>query len=479
MLTRLQVKGFKNLLDVDVRFGPFTCVAGWNGAGKSNLFDAIRFLSLLAQHPIMRAAQMVRETGGRSADPRSLFTSFGDFRAPEIRLTAEMIVNRQVQDELGNTATASISTLTYEVGFRLNVDPSGGERLELAFEQLTPTTITTAAKNVGFDISPEFRGSALIGERRGGKMGGRAAFVTTENAGSEPTVRVHQEGHGGRLAIAPKSLKTVVGATDTTDFPTVLAARQEMASWRTLLLEPSAMRAPSEYPGEQTIDARGANLPAAINRLQKGEREPGRVYAELENLLAQLIDDVDQLRVRDEPQYRSLTLDVRSRGGVFHPARSLSDGTLRFLVLATLSIDPQVGGIICLEEPENGIHPDRIPVIVRLLRDIAVDPKSAIGPENPLRQVMVNTHSPDVVRQLEPDEMVYVESAEADRPGGRGRVAVVSVPAETWRSRLDGQALRLSQGRLRAYMANGEQFSFAFPGDDDAGAARASRGVPA
>ncbi len=35
MLTRLKVNGFKNLVDVDVRFGPFTCIVGENGAGKS------------------------------------------------------------------------------------------------------------------------------------------------------------------------------------------------------------------------------------------------------------------------------------------------------------------------------------------------------------------------------------------------------------------------------------------------------------
>lgn len=43
MLTRLKVSGFKNLVDVDVHFGPFTCIAGANGVGKSNLFDAILF----------------------------------------------------------------------------------------------------------------------------------------------------------------------------------------------------------------------------------------------------------------------------------------------------------------------------------------------------------------------------------------------------------------------------------------------------
>ena len=48
MLTRFEVSGFKNLNDVAVEFGSFTCIAGPNAVGKSNLFDAIRFLSGLA-----------------------------------------------------------------------------------------------------------------------------------------------------------------------------------------------------------------------------------------------------------------------------------------------------------------------------------------------------------------------------------------------------------------------------------------------
>ena len=39
MIIRLKVNGFKNLVDVDVRFGPFTCIAGVNGVGKHLLFD--------------------------------------------------------------------------------------------------------------------------------------------------------------------------------------------------------------------------------------------------------------------------------------------------------------------------------------------------------------------------------------------------------------------------------------------------------
>ena len=51
VLTRLKVEGFKNLDRIDVRLGPFTCVAGPNGVGKSNLFDAISFLAALADKP--------------------------------------------------------------------------------------------------------------------------------------------------------------------------------------------------------------------------------------------------------------------------------------------------------------------------------------------------------------------------------------------------------------------------------------------
>lgn len=48
MLTRLEVDGFKNLLGLKLDLGAFTCIAGTNGTGKSDVFDAVQFLSLLA-----------------------------------------------------------------------------------------------------------------------------------------------------------------------------------------------------------------------------------------------------------------------------------------------------------------------------------------------------------------------------------------------------------------------------------------------
>src|SRR5712692_10393959 len=124
MLTRLKVSGFKNLVDVAVRFGPFTCVAGPNGVGKSNLFDAIRFLSALADRPLIDAALSVRDEGGRTADIRSLFHRVGDVYANEMSFEAEMIVPQEARDDLGQKAKASITFLRYSLTLAYRKDES-------------------------------------------------------------------------------------------------------------------------------------------------------------------------------------------------------------------------------------------------------------------------------------------------------------------------------------------------------------------
>lgn len=326
MLTRLHVKGFKNLLDVEVYFGPFTTIAGLNAVGKSNLFDAVRFLHLLTQHPIMEAVQLLREAKGRSPEPRSLFTAFGQFRASEFHLTADLLVERDVQDDFGVEAKAAISSVRYEVGFRLN-EEERPERLELITESLVPIPISSAQRDVRFPSKRDFRNAAITGRRVGD-------FISTISEESGQQIKVHQEGHGGRMVPAPKSSRTVLGGLATSDFPTLLAAHREMESWQTLLLEPSAMRAPADYRDPRIVDSRGGFLPAAIERLARGDRDKDKtkVYAAIANRLAELIEDVQEVRIVDDPKTETFTLEVRDRDGIFRPARSLSDGTLRFIV---------------------------------------------------------------------------------------------------------------------------------------------------
>ncbi|MGL5857183.1 MAG: AAA family ATPase [Angustibacter sp.] len=153
MLTRLEVQGFKNLRDLAVDFGPFTCIAGPNGIGKSNVFDAIHFLSLLATDTFVDAARGVRGAAGeRSGDPRDLF--WDGYRESDRRITfaAEMLVPPVVEDDLGEPAEATTTFLRYQVqlGYEVPSGPGGTGRLALIGEDLTHITKGKARDHLRF-----------------------------------------------------------------------------------------------------------------------------------------------------------------------------------------------------------------------------------------------------------------------------------------------------------------------------------------
>jgi len=177
-----------------------------------------------------------------------------------------------------------------------------------------------------------------------------------------------------------------------------------------------------------------------------------QVYAEVANQLSQLIDDVFEVRVDRDDRQELLTLHVRDRGGTDHPARALSDGTLRFLALAVLRLEPESQGLICLEEPENGIHPGRIPAMLGLLQSIATNVERPIGSDNPLRQVIVNTHSPAVVQQVPDDSLVVAEPRQTIGADGRRFMRVDFGGLEgTWREQAAGSR-GISLGVLLDYL---------------------------
>jgi AAA15 family ATPase/GTPase len=118
MLTRLKVNGFKNLLNVDAWFGPFTCIAGTNGVGKSNLFDAITFLRRLASEPLLDAALAVRGDDAdsrRGGNLRSLFYRTPNGSTNLMQFEVEMIVPKTARDQLGQEAKAASTLLKYAI----------------------------------------------------------------------------------------------------------------------------------------------------------------------------------------------------------------------------------------------------------------------------------------------------------------------------------------------------------------------------
>lgn len=289
------------------------------------------------------------------------------------------------------------------------------------------------------------------------------AFISTDGDGPQRVIKLHQDGgSSGRPLQRPaaKLPRTVLSAANSAESPTVVVARREMESWRILQLEPSALRKPDEFASPTRLGTDGSHLPATLYRLARSaERSNSAVdssvpaaYARVANRLNYLIHDVREIRIDRDEKREMLTLYARDAEGTLHPARALSDGTLRFLALAVVEMDPEIEGVLCLEEPENGIHPARIPAILKLLQDIAVDTHQPAGVDNPLRQVIINTHSPAVFQEVPDASVVFTKARETTEHKHLFRAAHFYHLADTWRSKGRENSDLIAPGDLLAYL---------------------------
>ncbi|WP_104195756.1 AAA family ATPase [Cryobacterium sp. M15] len=438
MLTKLEADGFKNLLDFSVEFGPYTCIAGANAVGKSNVFDAIEFLALLADHPFMEAAQRLRSAGDRGGDPKTLFWHDGSEHVSRMKLAAEMIVPWEVEDDFGRQESPTTSFLRYEVELEYQAPDVGSAarigRIVLISEELRHIKTGDAAQHLRWKHNKKMFRDAVVKGRRSG-----TAYISTiRDDDAEGVVQVHQDGGSSgqpRTSPAARAPRSIVSTTTTSDTPTILAARREMQQWRKLALEPSAMRSPDNASGPTTIGSDGAHLASTLYRL--ASRESDDVYSEIASS-ASALTDLRDVRVDVDPQRDTLTLYGQLGIGPYLPARALSDGTLRFLALCIIEHDSEFGGVICMEEPENGIHPAKIEAMVELLKSLAVDPTVEPGLDNPFRQVIVNTHSPYFVALQDDNDLLVAYPASILRDG-REQTTVRLLPMKkSWRSSSHG-----------------------------------------
>ncbi len=453
MIINLKVKGFKNIKDLDVSFGPFTCIAGANGVGKSNLFDALRFLSALASkdNTLVDAALQVRDEKNKkrsAADLRNLFYHDGEKYLDQMEFVIDMIIPKAGLDHLGQPASATTTSLRYHlvIGMTMKEDESTGV-LEIIREDLVPlkkSEIKPVLKKLG--ASNEWIESILAGRRQNA-----TPFIQTIPQDKIVAISQDQTEGGRRKRLQIDKLpRTILSTATAIEYPTMLLAKKELESWRILQLEPSSLRSTDDIMLTELneVSANGDHLPSTLYRLIHDKLIETDVKSQIGNRLSELIDDVFTVDVDRDEKRGLLTLMVQAKTGPAFPARSLSDGTLRFIALSILESDPLVSGVICLEEPENGIHPERIPAMLRLLQDIACDIELPSDTDNPLRQVIINTHSPLVVSEI-PEDCLLLASLEID---DNGKCFELKHLSGTWR---DGDIMdknRILKGDLLVYL---------------------------
>jgi predicted ATPase len=453
MLTRLKIGGFKNLVNVDVRFGPFTCIAGANGVGKSNLFDAIQFLAALTEKPLLDAAQSVRSADARHGDFRSIFHHVGETLGKTISFEVEILIPSSGRDDLGQPATAKTTFVRYTLVLqRREEEDDLGPGLAIQKEELVSIKRSEMAEHLPFRPNRSWMDSVVHGRRAG-------PYISTSG---NQIIKLHGDGgRTGRARELPASqlVRTVLSSVNAAESPTALLARREMQSWRLLQLEPSALRAPDEYVGPNHLGFNGAHAPATLARLAKFKRPADlkneraqRVFARIANRLSELVPGIRSIELDPDERRQILSIIVTDASRTRHTARVLSDGTLRFLALSILEHDPEFQGLLCLEEPENGIHPQRIEPMLKLLKDIAVSTDDVVDANNPMRQVIINTHSPSIVALVDADDLIFASGSPVALDAGASPGVLFTFLSETWRSQAQPEARTLSKSNLLAYL---------------------------
>ena len=138
---------------------------------------------------------------------------------------------------------------------------------------------------------------------------------------------------------------------------------------------------PADLPNDFLLED-GRNLGLVLNRLK---REP-KVKDRILETMGQLYEGVIDLDISIEGG----TVQVFAQeGNIMVPATRLSDGTLRFLCLLSILCHPNPPPLVCIEEPELGLHPDVLPALGDLLREASQR-----------CQLIVTTHSDRLVDTL-------------------------------------------------------------------------------
>lgn len=147
MITRVKINGFKSLVRNEIYFGSFTCIAGDNAIGKSNFFDALSFLSNLADKTIIKAAKSVRSESQKHSNIHDIFFRSGTDLMQTMSFEIDMLVPQLGVDDLGQTAEATITSLRYKLELKINEEPENHEPVSIEHEELIPKEPPKSGKN--------------------------------------------------------------------------------------------------------------------------------------------------------------------------------------------------------------------------------------------------------------------------------------------------------------------------------------------
>jgi predicted ATPase len=160
--------------------------------------------------------------------------------------------------------------------------------------------------------------------------------------------------------------------------------------------ENSPLRKTNDLHNNRTLSQLGGNLAAVLYLLRQQDRESYELVRRTVQQVAPFFDDFQLAPLALNPE--TIKLEWRhKRSETYFDASSFSDGTLRFVALATLFLRPVEWrpSVILVDEPELGLHPYAIGLLASLIRQASKE-----------TQVIVATQSPLLLDYFEPEDIL-------------------------------------------------------------------------
>ena len=379
MLTAFSAHNWKSVEDATLNIDPLTVIIGTNSSGKSNVLDALSFLTRIANGVLLTSALQ------------------GDGIMPPLRGGLEW-APRRPNSHFALSATARVNDvqdLSYKIEYRIS-----GTQCEVVSEQLLRTKYR-------LDRS----------QRRGASQRPVSLFLTDPPVSDSPTVTARlYNSKGGtprQLSRMSSVLFQLLGQKTLAEIQE--GVEQMLDALRGIFILdpiPSNMRHFAQLSDRLAPDA--SNMAGVLAALSEEAKHS------VEN---KLTDYVSELPERDITRVYAETVGKFGSDAMLYceegfaisdktdtvDARGMSDGTLRFLAILTALLTRPRNSLLVIEEVDNGLHPSRSKLLLKML--------ATVGAERSI-DVMVTTHNPALLDAMGTEMVPFITVAHRDPESG-------------------------------------------------------------
>lgn len=356
----LTVTGYKSIRELkNFPLTNLNVLIGANGAGKSNFISLFRLLNAMVEQQLQIHVQT---QGGPDA-----LLHFGRNTTDKLHAAFYLSGLDSIQSEVFD-------------GYKFSLIPTSDNRLVFENEVAQVAQLTNEQK------------------RAGGLAAGAATLAATENvwiaiAGALLAAKLIEN-----APLGAGHSESKLGET-TNQHAKII--RQSVMNWRVYHFHDMGEKAKVKQKHTANDNLRlkidAANLAAYLLMLHQKHPEHYQRIVDTIRLAAPFFGDFVH---RTNEEHVELEWTQRGKSDTPFKALHLSDGTLRFICLATLLLQPTelLPDTILIDEPELGLHPYAISVLADIFKQVAEQ-----------RQLIVSTQSVELVNELDPEDVIVVD----------------------------------------------------------------------